>query len=85
MKTLEIKGLVKSFGKNRVLSNVDIVFAPGEIHALVGENGAGKSTILKILMGQFPFEGGSIHYGGEEIRFPSPFEAVSYTHLIHFE
>ncbi len=75
MKTLEIKGLVKSFGKNRVLSNVDIVFAPGEIHALVGENGAGKSTILKILMGQFPFEGGSIHYGDEEIRFPSPFEA----------
>lgn len=46
-----IKGLVKDFPGVRALSGVDLEVYPGEVHALIGENGAGKSTVIKILMG----------------------------------
>ncbi len=44
-------GVSKRFGGVRALDDVNLDVAPGEIHALLGENGAGKSTILKILNG----------------------------------
>ena len=48
---LTIKGLSKSFPGVKALSNVDFSSKRGEIHALMGENGAGKSTVIKVLTG----------------------------------
>ena len=48
---LEIRQVSKSFGPVQVLFDVDFALRPGEVHALIGENGAGKSTTMKILAG----------------------------------
>jgi putative multiple sugar transport system ATP-binding protein len=68
---LEMRGISKSFGAIRALSEVSFTVSAGEIHALVGENGAGKSTLMKILSGVYPHGSyeGSIVYDGEERRF----------------
>ena len=57
-------GVSKSFGGVRALENVDLCIGVGEIHALLGENGAGKSTILKILSGVQPPTAGTVEIGG---------------------
>jgi ribose transport system ATP-binding protein len=59
-------GISKAFGGIRALDNVDLTVAHGEIHALLGENGAGKSTILKILRGVIPFDSGTIEIEGQQ-------------------
>ena len=51
MDLLQIKGVNKSYGENRVLKDVSLTIREGEIHGLVGENGAGKSTLMNILFG----------------------------------
>ena len=48
---VEMNNISKSFGGIKALDNVDVSFFDGKIHTLLGENGAGKSTILKILRG----------------------------------
>ncbi|MDP9835468.1 putative multiple sugar transport system ATP-binding protein [Neorhizobium huautlense] len=68
---LEMRGISKSFGAVKALSDVSFTVNEGEIHALVGENGAGKSTLMKVLSGVYPagsYEG-SILFGGEERHF----------------
>jgi ribose transport system ATP-binding protein len=62
-----LSGISKSFGGIRALDNVDLAIAPGEIHALLGENGAGKSTILKILRGVLTPDGGSVEINGKRL------------------
>ena len=47
---LEMKGISKQFPGVKALNKVDLAVYPGEVHALVGENGAGKSTIIKIIV-----------------------------------
>jgi len=55
----------------KALSNVDIVIKPGEIHGLLGQNGCGKSTLIKVLSGfQPPDEGGRVWVNGQELNFP---------------
>ncbi len=55
---LEMRGICKYFPGVRALENVDFTLREGEIHALMGENGAGKSTFIKILSGELePDEG----------------------------
>ncbi len=61
---VRMTGIRKSFGGIRALDGVDLVVARGSIHALLGENGAGKSTILKILRGVQPPDAGEIVIGG---------------------
>ena len=61
---LETKGLGKSFNGNWVLKDVDFDLRRGEIHALVGENGAGKSTFIKMLSGVYHPDAGSIELEG---------------------
>ena len=51
MALLELKHISKSFGQNQVLRDVNFELRPGEVHALLGENGAGKSTMLNIIGG----------------------------------
>jgi putative multiple sugar transport system ATP-binding protein len=68
---LEMRGISKSFGAVKALSDVSFTVREGEIHALVGENGAGKSTLMKVLSGVYPHGSyeGSIIYDGEERSF----------------
>lgn len=68
---LEMRGISKSFGVVKALTDVSFTVREGEIHALVGENGAGKSTLMKVLSGVYPHGSyeGSIVYAGEERSF----------------
>src|SRR6056297_518764 len=59
---LELKSIGKRFPGVHALKDVDFALEPGEIHALVGENGAGKSTMMKILTGIHERDGGEIRY-----------------------
>lgn len=61
---IEIQGLQKSFDKTHVLKGVDLIVRQGEIFALLGSNGAGKTTIINILSTLLGFDGGSVHIGG---------------------
>ena len=54
------RAVSKHFGATRALANVDFELFPGEVHALIGENGAGKSTIMKILYGFYTADEGEI-------------------------
>jgi ribose transport system ATP-binding protein len=62
------RGLSMTFAGQRVLDNVDLDIDPGEIRALVGQNGCGKSTFIKILAGFYdPDHGGAVQIGGDEL------------------
>ncbi len=74
---LALKSVHKSFGSNNVLEGVDFELRPGEIHALCGENGAGKSTCLGLLYGLHQPNGGSIERDGTTVRIESPSHAQS--------
>jgi Cu-processing system ATP-binding protein len=64
---IEITGLRKRFGANQVLDGVDLVIAPGRITAVVGPNAAGKSTLIKCVLGLTRPDGGTIAVGGVDI------------------
>jgi len=68
---LALASVSKSFGPIEVLHNVSIELLPGEVHALIGENGAGKSTTMKILAGYQPATSGRILIDGDETTFGS--------------
>jgi ribose transport system ATP-binding protein len=73
---VRMTGVSKSFGGIRALDNVDLSVASGEIHALLGENGAGKSTILKILRGVQHPDSGSIEINGQALAEYTPKSAA---------
>ena len=64
---LQVTNIVKSFGANRALKGVDLTVGDGEVVGLIGENGAGKSTILNIVSGVLPYDSGSLVLDGREI------------------
>jgi ribose transport system ATP-binding protein len=66
-------GLTKTFAGGRALDAVDLDVIQGEVHALLGENGSGKSTFIKILSGYHrPDPGGTVLIGGRELVFGRP-------------
>jgi simple sugar transport system ATP-binding protein len=66
---LELRGVSKTFGGVRALTDVDLQVGPGEIVGLLGDNGAGKSTIVKMIMGYHrPDPGGEIWFDGTRVR-----------------
>jgi ABC-type sugar transport system ATPase subunit len=73
---LSARGLTKRFAANTVLDDVNFDLRPGEVHAIVGENGAGKSTFIKLLSGIYQPDGGSIISDGEEISFRTPMDSM---------
>ena len=72
---LALTGVTKSFGPIEVLHGVDFALRPGEVHALIGENGAGKSTTMKILAGYLDPTGGDLTFEGQPMRFSGSDEA----------
>ena len=72
---VRMTGISKAFGGVRALDGVDFEVMPGEVHALLGGNGAGKSTILKILNGVHRPDQGKIEVGGRELTTHTPEES----------
>ncbi|MDE0851307.1 sugar ABC transporter ATP-binding protein, partial [Yoonia sp.] len=72
---LSLHGVQKSFGSNLVLKNINFSLKKGEIHALVGENGAGKSTCLGLLYGLHAPSSGEIRRDGNAVRILGPSHA----------
>jgi ribose transport system ATP-binding protein len=75
MELLEMKKICKSFSGIQVLFDVDFVLKAGEIHCLAGENGAGKSTIVKILTGVYDDYSGEIFVEGNPVRINTPLQS----------
>ncbi len=83
---LKMNNIVKSFCGVEVLHDVDLELYSGEVLALIGENGAGKSTMMKILMGIEQPDSGSIELFGKETEIGSPAKALqSGIAMIHQE
>ncbi|SEI51348.1 monosaccharide ABC transporter ATP-binding protein, CUT2 family [Paraburkholderia diazotrophica] len=72
---LDMQGIDISFGGVPALRGANLTVAAGEVHALIGQNGAGKSTMIKILTGAYRRSGGSVRFEGREIDFRTPKEA----------
>src|SRR6185436_15346356 len=73
---LEASGIAKRYGTVRALDGVGIRVYPGRVTCLLGDNGAGKSTFIKILAGVVQPDSGTLHVEGEEARYRSPSEAL---------
>jgi ribose transport system ATP-binding protein len=83
---VRLKGVVKTFGSTTVLKGVDLDFRVGEVHALIGENGAGKSTVGKIIGGYHHADAGKIEIFGERVEAWSPRRALQHgIAMIHQE
>lgn len=65
---IEIKGLEKSFGSEKVLNAIDIDIQDGDIFGLVGRSGVGKSTLLRCINALETYDGGSLKVDGKEVR-----------------
>ncbi len=81
--TLQMKNIEKEYYGNKVLKGVDLLVKPGEIHAIVGENGAVKSTLMNILFGMNVIHStggfsGEVIIDGEKINIKTPNEAMKY-------
>ena len=72
---LELKDVRAAYGKATILNGMSMSVASGQVVALLGRNGAGKSTTMKTVMGLVPAKAGTIHFGGKDITSLS-------THLI---
>lgn len=66
-----------SFGSVHALRDVSLEILPGEIHCLAGENGCGKSTIIKIISGVYQRDGGTIEFNGQKLDRISPIDAIN--------
>lgn len=73
---LEIKNLSKSFAKNKVLDGINLQIKKGSVLGLMGENGAGKSTMMKCLFGIYAKDEGHFILDGKPIDFKNPKEAL---------
>lgn len=69
---LQARGLTKTFGPVTACDAIDLTIAPGEIHALLGENGAGKSTFVKMLFGALEPTAGTIVWQGSNVTIDNP-------------
>ena len=73
---LECRGVSKAFGAVQALYDVDFEVRPGEVMALVGDNGAGKSSLIKGIAGIYPFDRGQVRYEGHDVDIAGPAEAA---------
>jgi len=71
-KFLETKNITKTFGKLKALDDVNFNLYRGKIHGLLGENGAGKSSLMNVLSGIYQPEKGAIYLDGQRRKISSP-------------
>jgi simple sugar transport system ATP-binding protein len=71
----ELKDISHSYGRNKVIFDVNLCVWPGEVVGLVGDNGAGKSTLLKIFAGYQQPTSGTLRFMGKDVRFRTPADA----------
>jgi simple sugar transport system ATP-binding protein len=69
---LELKGMRKVFPSVIANDNIDLKIKTGEVHALLGENGAGKSSLVKMIFGLLKADAGPIHFNGELVNIKTP-------------
>ena len=74
---LELNNISKFYGNIIALTGVSTTVNPGEVTCVLGDNGAGKSTFIKILAGVHQHDEGTLRMEGEEVRFNSPREALA--------
>ncbi len=74
---LELQGITKIFPGVKALNKVHFQLRRGEVHALMGENGAGKSTFIKVITGVHAAEEGTMYLNGEEVHFRGPKDAAA--------
>lgn len=74
-KLLEMKHIYKFFGGLCAVNDVNFDLHKGEVVGLVGDNAAGKSTLMKILSGAYHATEGEIHFAGDQVKFRSPHDA----------
>src|ERR671915_1469611 len=74
---LELRQITKRFGDVLANDQVDIVVKPGTIHAIVGENGAGKSTAMRIAYGFYTADSGEILINGQVREVRTPHDAIA--------
>lgn len=73
---LRLESITKSFGRVHSLRDISLDIRPGEVLGLLGDNGAGKTTVIKILAGVFQPTGGRLMWEGKETALPSPRAAM---------
>ncbi|MBS4875063.1 MAG: sugar ABC transporter ATP-binding protein, partial [Actinomyces sp.] len=74
---LAVRHVSKSFAGVRALVDIDLDIAPGEIHCLAGENGCGKSTLIKIISGVYSLDSGKVEFNGiDQTHQLSPINAI---------
>jgi branched-chain amino acid transport system ATP-binding protein len=76
--TLSVNSLVTGYGKKQVVNGVTLEVIAGEIVALIGHNGAGKSTMLKAMFGLIPIWSGEVHLNGRTWMKPTPRDLLRY-------
>ena len=74
---IKVDNIVKKFGAFTALKGVDLEVYPGEVHALLGDNGAGKSVLIKLLSGVYTPTSGQIIVDGQPVNFRSPRDAAA--------
>ncbi|HVV75288.1 MAG TPA: ATP-binding cassette domain-containing protein, partial [Mycobacteriales bacterium] len=74
---LRLSKVDKNFGPVRALTGVDLDIYPGEVTALVGDNGAGKSTMIKTISGMWAPDGGQVYWDDKEVHVRSPRDAAA--------
>ena len=72
---IQAKGLVKRYGQVTALDGSDFELRAGEILAVIGDNGAGKSSLIKCLSGATVPDGGEIYVDGKQVHFRTPIDA----------
>lgn len=83
---VEMNQIVKSFGEVRAVKHGEFTLRKGEIHSLIGENGAGKSTMMKLLYGMYPIDSGEIIINGETMKKLEPKIAIDHgVGMVHQE
>ena len=74
---LELKNIKKAFGDCVANEDVSLTVRKGTIHAIVGENGAGKSTAMKVVYGFYNPDQGEITFDGKQVTIRNPHDAIA--------
>jgi urea transport system ATP-binding protein len=77
MSLLQVDGISVAYGQSQIIDGLSLSAAAGEIVALMGLNGMGKTTLMKALMGILPVRAGSVTLGGHDVSHKQPYERVA--------